>query len=438
VPRVSALVARLILLGIGVLLFVVVGEVALRVIYRDAGKRTLGGPGGRDFDHLTIDGMKRGRLDTGPKTPGVPRVMVIGDSITYGLGVHDWRATWPELLAQTLERSARPHQFAVLAEPGNDMPQLLDIMRRWIRQVQPDVLIYQWYVNDIEAMSHRPSLEQSWQRLPWHHALRSSSYLYYVLDRRFSQLLSRPHISYVNYLRNDFRPGSFEWTEFEREFHELAVLGHVASRRFLMLYPQVPFRGAYPMQILHDRMRTLGGPHDLEIPPLAWTRTGGTLVVVDGSRWGQAVRARPEAVLSVQTVDYAFAPGAIEVDLTTISAPADAPLGVLELVDVARNVVVAAAPVPAGGGEGTAKHRVRLDVPGRAVSRLALRLTAARPCNWTLTNIALPVDYGFAVLDLAETLNTFNTHASSFDAHPNERAHQVMADVVFRAMSAPN
>jgi hypothetical protein len=81
---------------------------------------------------------------------------------------------------------------------------------------------------------------------------------------------------------------------------------------------------------------------------------------------------------------------------------------------------------------------VRLDVPGRAVSRLALRLTAARPGNWTLTNIALPVDYGFAVLDLAETLNTFNTHASSFDAHPNERAHQVMADVVFRAMSAPN
>jgi hypothetical protein len=145
----------------------------------------------------------------------------------------------------------------------------------------------------------------------------------------------------------------------------------------------------------------------------------------------------PEAVLTVQTADYAFAPGAIEVDLTTVRAPSDAPLGVLEIVDVSRNIVVASASVPAGGGEETAKHRVRLDVPGRGVSRIAIRLTAARPGNWTLTNIALPVDYGLDVLDLSESLNTFNTHASTFDAHPNERAHQVMADVVFAAMSAP-
>ena len=436
--RASALLARALLLGVGVLLFVVVGEVALRAIYRDAGKATLGGPGGRDFDHQTVDGVRRGRLDTGPKTPGMPRVMVVGDSITYGLGVRDWRSTWPELLAESLERAGRPHQFAVLAVPGNDMPQLLDTMRGWVGQVQPDVLIYQWYVNDIEAMSHRPNLEQPWQRLPWHRALQSSSYLYYVLDHRLAQLLTRPHRSYVTYLRNDFKPGSLEWTEFEREFHEFAVLAQRAPRRILMLYPQVPFRDEYPLQIVHDRMRTLAGRHELEIPPIAWTRMGGTLVGLEASRWGQAVQGRADAgVLTVQTSDYVFAPGPLEVILTTAGAPRDQPLGVVDVVDIANNTVVTSAPVQVGEGEEAAKHRVRLTLPGDRVRRLVIRLTASRPGRWALTDISLPLDYGFQVVDLTQTLNTFDTHASTFDAHPNERAHQAMADAAFAALTSP-
>ena len=435
--RVPPLVARAVLLGIGVLLFVVVGEAALRVVFHDAGKRTLGGPGGRTFDHQTIDGEKRGRLDTGPKTPGIPRVMVVGDSISYGLGVYDWRDTWPELLARQLERAGRLHQFAVFAVPGNDMPQHLETMRGRMRQVQPDVLIYQWYVNDIEAMSHRPTLEQPWQRMPWHETLRSWSYLYFVLDHRLAQLLARPHHSYVDYLRNEFVPGTLEWTEFEREFHEFAVLAERVPRRILMLYPQVPYRDVYPLQILHDRMRTLAGAHELEIPPIAWTRAGATLVTRAGSRWGQIVQGNPAlGPLSVQTADYLFAPGNLEVVLTTEGAPPDGPLGVVEIVDIPRNVVVASALVQGGGRENIESHHLRLTLPGDRVRRLGIRLTASRPGTWGVANIALPLDYRFDLIDLTATLNTFNTHASSFDAHPNERAHQTMADVVFAALTS--
>jgi hypothetical protein len=48
--------------------------------------------------------------------------------------------------------------------------------------------------------------------------------------------------------------------------------------------------------------------------------------------------------------------------------------------------------------------------------------------------LGLAVDYGFDVLDLAEPLNRFNTHASLFDAHPNEAAHRVIADEVHRVL----
>ena len=114
-------------------------EAALRIIYRDAGRRTLGGPGGRPFDHVTIGPEElRGRRDTGPKPAGVPRIMVMGDSITYGQGVHDWHDTWPERLSVALEAARQPHQMAVFAVPGQDIPQHLRELEHWGRIVNPE------------------------------------------------------------------------------------------------------------------------------------------------------------------------------------------------------------------------------------------------------------------------------------------------------------
>jgi hypothetical protein len=52
----------------------------------------------------------------------------------------------------------------------------------------------------------------------------------------------------------------------------------------------------------------------------------------------------------------------------------------------------------------------------------------------SLASIDIPVDYGFTVVDITEPLNAFNTHASMFDAHPNERAHAVIAQEVLAAL----
>jgi hypothetical protein len=42
--------------------------------------------------------------------------------------------------------------------------------------------------------------------------------------------------------------------------------------------------------------------------------------------------------------------------------------------------------------------------------------------------------YRWTVVDLADTLNRFNRHASLFDAQPNEAAQRAMADAAFRAI----
>ena len=104
-----------------------------------------------------------------------------------------------------------------------------------------------------------------------HDWLRRHSYLYFFLDNRFNQLLPAPERSYVDYILQDFQPGSAEWTEFERYFHAFAIQAKaIASRRIMLLYPQVPFRDRYPLQPVHDRMKAMAAPHVLAIPPVIY------------------------------------------------------------------------------------------------------------------------------------------------------------------------
>ena len=126
------------------LIFLASGEAALRVIYRDRGKATLGGPGGHAFEHLYIKNEERGRFDTGPRRPGVRRLLVLGDSISWGLGVRDWTAIWTERLARALEQKGGPVEMAVSAEPGRDMWEHMAAVQELGSRIQPDVLIYQW------------------------------------------------------------------------------------------------------------------------------------------------------------------------------------------------------------------------------------------------------------------------------------------------------
>lgn len=85
---------------LGFVVSAVTGEVALRVIYRDRGTTTIGGPGGRDFDYTfnpaasTPDSRQPEPSPT--REPGVTRLAIQGDSITYGVGVKDWTAVYPD------------------------------------------------------------------------------------------------------------------------------------------------------------------------------------------------------------------------------------------------------------------------------------------------------------------------------------------------------
>lgn len=423
------------LLAFGLLVFVLSAELALRAVYRDAGTRTLSGPGGLKFEHDTIDGELRGRLDYGTKRPGVPRVMIVGDSITYGQGIRDWRLTWPERLAVMLEANGQSHEFAVFAAPGRDILHHLEVVQSWTPDIAPDVFIYQWYVNDIESSILRPDLRHRWQQLPWHPWLNASSYLYYFVSQRLSQIIPPPEQSYLDYLLT-IAPGTRQWAEFERHFHEMSLRAGVAERRFLMLYPQVPFRGTYPLQAIHDQMRRLTGPHMLDIPPLAWARLAGEMTTRVDAPHQHAISVPRGAIGPViQTAAYYLPPRDVVMDVTMTADVIDSDVAVVHLIDEPTQRIVASAPLRVTTAGSMNVARVRLSLAGEQPVRVAVRVDSSGAGAWTLANLGIPVDYGYEMLDLTETLNSFPTHVSAFDAHPNARAQQVMADVVFAALT---
>ena len=435
-PGARGRVARLLLLpAVWLVLFLGTGELALRVIYRDQGRQTLGGPGERSFEHLMTADDRRGRFDTGPKTTGLPRILAVGDSITWGQGVRRWEDTWPERLVDLLENAGTPHEMAVLAQPGRDIPQHVEEVERWVPEIDPDVFIYQWYVNDLEIGVRRPANVRGWRTWPTHELLHGASYLYYFLDNRLGTLLPPPEQSYPDFMVETFAPGSLPWAEFERCFHQLATRAMAsAGTRVLLLYPQVPFRGEYPLASIHERVAGLAGPHLLTIPSAAWTQQGGTLIERADVPGGRALQMPAAAGAALETREYLMPAGGLDVVVTLSQAQPGVRAATLEAIDAATGAVIGAAPVTDDqGGAGWRDVRVRPAAPPEP-TLVRLRLVSTGATAMTVARLALPVDYGFLVVDPTEALNTFDTHASIFDAHPNERAHQVLAEQLFAAV----
>jgi hypothetical protein len=77
---------------------------------------------------------------------------------------------------------------------------------------------------------------------------------------------------------------------------------------------------------------------------------------------------------------------------------------------------------------------VRIDVRGIHGHSVRFRLVSPGALGLSLASIDIPVDYRFTVVDVTEPLNAFDTHVSIFDAHPNERAHAVIAQEVLAAL----
>jgi lysophospholipase L1-like esterase len=111
--------------------------------------REHGGAPARVVEHrINADGF-RGPLVARERTAGVPRIACLGDSHTFGEGVGDDQ-TWPAHLARLLAER-RPVEVLNCGVDAYDTLQEVLLLERRVIDYAPDLVLLQYYINDVAA-----------------------------------------------------------------------------------------------------------------------------------------------------------------------------------------------------------------------------------------------------------------------------------------------
>ena len=253
-------------------IFVFLGEFALRLMFHSGETfSTKAGPiverYERDFVFNRYDGPSRGPEFIGHKEPGQIRILIQGDSITWGQGVRAESDLFSSRLSDRLRISNPEVEVAVLAKPGREIDGHLAQLTKWGEEIDPDIIIYQWFVNDIEVGEfERPQgAGRIWRRFFLHPQLMSVSYLWFFLDYSLDRILSVDGVSYEKYVLEQFSPESDRWKTFTDVFGNWAREARRHTPRIVIaLYPALGSKNERILNEIYDQFALLCDKHEIE------------------------------------------------------------------------------------------------------------------------------------------------------------------------------
>lgn len=189
------------------------------------------------------------------KSPGTFRIAVVGDSFTYANGL-DAEYRFSALIQQEVGPGVEVLNFGV---PGNNTPQHAETLRRNVLRVEPDFILMQWFINDVEG--HDTIGRPTYQPLlppPLHEWMYRSSALYTLLNMRWTQFQAESSVgTYEEYIKARFGDPTGQGAKADREaMLEIAALCRNAHVKFgFVLFPDSGFDlgEGYPFAFLHER-----------------------------------------------------------------------------------------------------------------------------------------------------------------------------------------
>ena len=309
------------LLSLFSLLVVLIGaEFFLRWHYRDV----YSTPDGKSFFFnrsaplfaSELNGYHLRGVNYSENNDGRYRIVVQGDSLTYGAGVYPMEKIFTNILEKLLQGDDYPGGVMVgnAGVSGHNFRNHVRYLN-FIEDIHPDFVLYQWYVNDFDSSPDRKKLGT--RRLiankTVHIWLWKNSALYYLMQHRYGQFSKvvdkKP--AYDDYLIDRF--GDPESPFSQRAKKELDSLLDGYEKRGLdygiVLFPS--FSGdlaQYKLGFLHDRV--LEECEARKIPCLDLRETYAGMEAT--KLWANVFDAHPGELahqMAAQAIYDYFAPG---------------------------------------------------------------------------------------------------------------------------------
>jgi lysophospholipase L1-like esterase len=274
------------------------GELVLRI---PAVAWRVGGPSAREMVNARYDQLwtrnifaARSSHETIRKPPGVRRIVVVGDSYTFGALIPDTDSIWTSHLERQLSRHATDGKLEVinLARNGFTTANEAEMMRRLGWQFDPDLVIVQYLANDVLRSESNFRHDDERTLVPVRRllpatflegAVRSSALLAYVRQRLRALEIKPTHLRYIEY----YREGEKGWDQLRLGLREI---GDSARARgvpvVFAIFPVFPpgewGTDDYPLRDVHEQVAHVAraaGMQILDVTP-AFVAEGG-----DWQRW---------------------------------------------------------------------------------------------------------------------------------------------------------
>lgn len=226
-------------------------------------------PGGvdskRTFPYRTNAHGLRDR-DRPAKAPGTKRVLVMGDSYTWGYAIAEDEA-YPQVAERLLAERGRPDIEVINGGiPDYNSRQERQLLEQLMRVYQPDAVFLAYVVNDAEPSTAMPTPPEEVYR-------HSRSWLLTEVAERLNRQMFRRRLLPSakdnvgsNYL-DGFEDGSVKWRDSREAIREMRDLCAAEGNPFtVLMMPDFtqPFDESYGLGAIHDAVASWG--RELNIP----------------------------------------------------------------------------------------------------------------------------------------------------------------------------
>jgi hypothetical protein len=192
------------------------------------------------------------------------RIVVIGDSYTFGQGIEE-NERFSNILERDLRRKHRELDVLNFGRPGYNTIDEIAVLRDTLVKARPDFVLLQWTVNDFEGhmRSDRPSSMRLIPSSTLEPLLHRHSALFYLIDQQWQSFqYSRGWIEsessyYYRHFGDPDNPKSRVYRKELIDFIDVAQSAPVPLAIALFPHGGYPDRG-YPFGFLHDRVLQIG------------------------------------------------------------------------------------------------------------------------------------------------------------------------------------